>query len=185
MAIVSPKFLNQIKEKPNLQVATVAAGCFWGVEHIYRKNYLNKGLIDTSVGYSGGDKENPTYREVCTSNTNHAEALQILFDPVHLSYESIIDFFFRIHDPTTANRQGPDVGTQYRSEIFTENDEQLRIATAVKERFQKEFWKDQIKTVITPINNWWDAETYHQLYLNKNPDGYECPTHYVRTTPQL
>lgn len=184
MSTVSTKFLNQLKEKPSFQVATVAAGCFWGVEHIYRKHFLGKGLIDTEVGYSGGDSANPTYKEVCTSKTNHAEALQILFDPLHVSYETLIDFFFRIHDPTTLNRQGPDVGTQYRSAIFTHDGEQQKTAEAVKTKFQNEFWKNEIRTSISPIENWWDAEKYHQLYLENNPDGYECPTHYVRTTPQ-
>lgn len=182
---ISPKFAKELAAQPSLKVATVAAGCFWGVEHIYRKHFLNEGLIDTAVGYTGGTTSDPTYREVCSKDTYHAEGLQILFNPAKLSYEKIIDFFFRIHDPTTLNRQGPDQGTQYRSAIFTHDESQSAIAHKTREEFQKSFWKDQIKTHIEPIQNWWDAEQYHQLYLDKNPDGYECPTHYVRTSPQL
>ncbi|KAK9456993.1 peptide methionine sulfoxide reductase MsrA [Dipodascopsis uninucleata] len=167
------------------EVATFAAGCFWGVEHIYRKQFGNgKGLIDARVGYSGGSKSNPSYREVCTDTTGHAEALQIVFDPKVLSYESVMDFFFRIHDPTTLNRQGPDTGSQYRSAIFYHSDEQKAIAENVKAKFQKSFYKNPIITKIVPIENFWDAEDYHQLYLVKNPYGYECPTHYIRTQPE-
>ncbi|KAK9463784.1 peptide methionine sulfoxide reductase MsrA [Lipomyces oligophaga] len=167
------------------EVATIAAGCFWGVEHIYRKYFGDgKGLIDCRVGYCGGVSKNPTYREVCSSGTGHAEALQIVFDPKIVTYETLIDFFFRIHDPTTTNRQGPDVGTQYRSAIFYHSDDQKLIATEVKDRLQKTYYPDSpIVTQILKIDTFWDAETYHQLYLHKNPFGYECPTHFLRTTP--
>lgn len=173
----SPKLTKYL---PTYRIATVAAGCFWGVEHIYRKTFLGKGLIATEVGYSGGDTANPTYKQVCTSSTNYAEALQIVYDPKVLSYEDILDFFFRIHDPTTLNSQGPDKGTQYRSAIFTQDLEEQNVAEQVKQRFQDTFWSRPIVTDIIPIKNWYDAEDYHQKYLEKNKDGYECPTHFVR-----
>lgn len=172
---------------PGAEVATFAAGCFWGVEHMYRKHFGNgKGLIDAVVGYSGGSTSTPSYKDVCTSTTGHAEALQISFDPKIVSYSTLVDFFFRMHDPTTKNSQGPDVGTQYRSAIFTHSAEQLDVATQIKADMQKTFYpKHPIVTVIEPIQNWWDAEDYHQKYLKKNPSGYECPSHFLRTTPQL
>ncbi|KAK9487563.1 peptide methionine sulfoxide reductase MsrA [Lipomyces starkeyi] len=166
------------------EVATVAAGCFWGVEHIYRKYFgSGKGLLDARVGYSGGTTGSPSYREVCTDTTGHAEAIQIVFDPKVVSYETLIDFFFRMHDPTTVNRQGPDRGSQYRSAIFYHSDEQRQIAEDVREKLQKTFYtSNPIVTQIVSVENFWDAETYHQLYLVKNPYGYECPTHYLRTS---
>jgi peptide-methionine (S)-S-oxide reductase len=169
------------------EVVTVAAGCFWGVEHIYRKHFGNgKGLIDARVGYSGGSTNAPSYKQVCTDTTGHAEALQFTFDPKIVSYETLIDFFFRIHDPTTFNRQGGDVGAQYRSAIFTHTPEQADTAQNVKERMQQTFYpKQRIVTTISPIENFWDAEQYHQLYLVNNPEGYHCPSHFLRTTPQL
>lgn len=185
MTAIATKFSALVSESRNIQLATISAGCFWGVEHIYRKHFKDKGLIDTSVGYTGGNTTNPTYKEVCTSSTKHAEGLQIAFDSSRLSYEALIDFFFCIHDPTTPDRQGPDIGTQYRSAIFTHNEEQRKVAEAVKDRFQRTFWKDKIITEIIPIENWWDAEAYHQKYLEVNKGGYECPTHFVRTEPQL
>lgn len=180
------------------QKATVAAGCFWGVEHMYRKQFANNGLLNAKVGYIGGDKNHPTYREVCNGRTGRewqgsvfaklwnnywlestvdAEALQVIFDPQKVSYRQLLEFFYKMHDPTTLNRQGPDVGTQYRSAIFFHNDEQEQIAKEVTEKVQKEWWKNgKISTEIIPAGEWWDAETYHQLYLDKNPGGYECPS---------
>ncbi|KAK9366945.1 peptide methionine sulfoxide reductase MsrA [Lipomyces kononenkoae] len=170
----------------NAEIATLAAGCFWGVEHMYRKYFGNgKGLLDARVGYTGGSTSSPNYREVCTDTTGHAEALQIVFDPKVVSYETLIDFFFKMHDPTTTDRQGPDRGSQYRSAIFYHSDEQRLVAEDVKEKLQKTFYKsNSIVTQIVPIENFWDAETYHQLYLVKNPYGYECPTHYLRTSAE-
>ncbi|KAK9380842.1 peptide methionine sulfoxide reductase MsrA [Kockiozyma suomiensis] len=167
------------------EVATIAAGCFWGVEHIYRKHFADgKGLLDCRVGYSGGSVKSPSYREVCGAQTGHAEALQIVFDPKIVSYDTLLDFFFRMHDPTQFNQQGPDRGPQYRSVIFYHSDEQKNTAEEVKERLQKSFYPGSpIATQIVPIETFWDAETYHQLYLHKNPYGYECPTHFLRTTP--
>ncbi|KAK9470318.1 peptide methionine sulfoxide reductase MsrA [Dipodascopsis tothii] len=174
-----------IKHPGTAEIMTVAAGCFWGVEHIYRKHFGNgKGLIDAKVGYCGGSRVNPSYREVCSSETGHAEALQISFDPTVVSYDTLIDFFFRMHDPTQSNRQGPDVGSQYRTAIFFHTPEQEQIAKTVKERLQKSFYPGHpIVTEIVPMGTFWDAETYHQLYLHNNPSGYECPTHFLRTTP--
>lgn len=182
--------LNAISPTLNVngfQVATVCAGCFWGVEHMYRKHFGNgRGLIDGRVGYIGGKSSSPTYKDVCSDTTGHAEAFQFTFDPKIVTYETLIDFFFRMHDPTTVNKQGPDTGSQYRSEIFTHSDEQQKTAEQVKERMQETFYpKNRIVTRIQPAGHFWDAETYHQLYLHKNPGGYECPSHFLRTTPQL
>ncbi|KAI1842187.1 hypothetical protein JX265_001452 [Neoarthrinium moseri] len=165
--------------------ATIAAGCFWGVEHIYRKQFGGKGLYDARVGYIGGDVNNPTYRAVCSGNTGHAEATQIVYDPTKITYRQLIEFFYRMHDPTTANRQGPDVGSQYRSGIFTHNEEQEKIAREITAQVNQQWWKGSVVTEILPAGQWWDAETYHQLYLDKNPGGYECPSHFLRTFPPL
>ncbi|KAF3913805.1 Thioredoxin [Orbilia brochopaga] len=165
----------------NAEKATVAAGCFWGVEHIYRKHFKGKGLIDARVGYTGGDKKNPQYAQVCGGSTGHAEALQITFDPTQVSYRTLIEFFYKIHDPTTLNRQGADAGTQYRSAIFYHSPEQKRIADDVTAMANEHWWRAKIKTVIIEAADWWDAEKYHQRYLEHNPNGYECPTHHVRT----
>lgn len=184
------------------EVATFAGGCFWGVERVFRQHHANsttsnsdidvtptKGLYGTRVGYCGGPDSsvNPTYKQVCTNTTGHAESVQLVYDPSILSYETLVDFFFRIHDPTTPNQQGPDnVGEQYRSIIFTHNDKQREIAERVKEKYQKE-WFDPvnrtISTEITPISVFWDAEDYHQQYLENNPTGYQCPSHFLRTSP--
>lgn len=173
------------------EVATFGAGCFWGVEHIFRKHFTpsEKGLFDAKVGYSGGydNATLPTYKQVCTNTTNHAEVLQVSYDPKIVSYSDLVDFFFRIHDPTTVNQQGPDdIGAQYRSVIFSHNDSQLDIAQKIKSKYQKE-WFDPVDrsvvTIIEPIKIFWDAEDYHQLYLENNKDGYMCPSHFLRTSP--
>ncbi|RGB35075.1 peptide-methionine (S)-S-oxide reductase [Rhizophagus diaphanus] len=168
----------------NLEKATFAAGCFWGVEHIFKKHFDN---INTRVGYIGGATSNPRYREVCSGNSGHAEACQIEFDPTKTSYETLVEFFYKTHDPTTANRQGPDVGTQYRSAIFYHSSEQKEIAEKVTEQIQEKlnneknlYSGNKIVTEIVEATDWYDAEDYHQKYLEKNPSGYECPTHYVR-----
>ncbi|KAK2746719.1 Peptide-methionine (S)-S-oxide reductase [Onygenales sp. PD_40] len=160
----------------NAQEATIAAGCFWGVEHLFRKTFGNgKGLLDAKVGYCGGDTNHPSYRSVCSGRTGHAEALRIIFDPSIVTYRQLLEFFYRMHDPTTLNRQGGDVGTQYRSAIFTHGEEQHQIAQTVTEKVAKEWWKAPVSTVVVPAGQWWDAEEYHQLYLENNPGGYECP----------
>ncbi|KAI1384259.1 PMSR-domain-containing protein [Hypoxylon trugodes] len=165
--------------------ATIAAGCFWGVEHLYRKHFDGKGLYDARVGYTGGDLNNPTYRAVCTGSTGHAEALQIHYDPSRLSYRQILEFFYRLHDPTTANRQGPDTGPQYRSGIYYHDTTQEAIAREVTQLANEQWYKGGIVTEIAPAGQWWDAEDYHQQYLHHNPAGYECPTHFLRTFPPL
>ncbi|KEZ45898.1 putative peptide methionine sulfoxide reductase [Scedosporium apiospermum] len=169
------------------EVATLAAGCFWGVEHLYVKNFGHgKGLLDTRVGYIGGATDSPTYKIVCSGATGHAEATQLIFDPKIVSYRDLLLFFYRMHDPTQLNRQGPDVGTQYRSAIFYNSPEQEAIAREVTEAVGKKWWTGgKIATEIVKAGRWYDAEEYHQLYLDRNPGGYECPSHFVRDFPPL
>ncbi|KAH8548806.1 hypothetical protein BGW37DRAFT_505132 [Umbelopsis sp. PMI_123] len=160
--------------------ATFAAGCFWGVQHCFNKHYHQLG-IETKVGYSGGATEKPLYPEVKKDITGHAESIEITFDPSKVGYAELVEFFYKMHDPTTLNYQGPDVGSQYRSVIFYHSEEQKEIAERVTEEVQKAHYKDQkIVTLIVPAVQFWDAEEYHQLYLEKNPEGYECPTHFLR-----
>jgi peptide methionine sulfoxide reductase msrA/msrB len=158
------------------EVAILAGGCFWGMEDIIRDI---PGVIDTEVGYTGGDLDDPDYGDVHTGKTGHAEAVRIVFDPNKLSYEELLGYFFRMHDPTTANRQGNDVGTQYRSAIFYENERQREIAERVKKEVDMAGrWKSPIVTQIVPAGPFYKAEDYHQDYLVKNPGGYSC--HYLR-----
>ncbi|KAH7014490.1 peptide methionine sulfoxide reductase MsrA [Microdochium trichocladiopsis] len=180
--------------------ATLAAGCFWGVEHIFRKHFKDAkdggGLYDARVGYTGGDKSNPSYRQVCSGTTGHAEALQLIYNPSRITYRELIEFFYRIHDPTTKNAQGNDHGTQYRSAIFTHSAEQDRIAREVTQQVKDARWfmrrnrmgvvvPEDITTQIVPAGKWYDAEGMHQEYLTDNPYGYQCPTHFVRGMPPL
>lgn len=154
------------------ETAILAGGCFWGMEEIIRKI---PGVIKTTVGYSGGGTADPTYEEICTGQTGHAEAIQVVFDPSRLSYEALLDYFFRMHDPTTLNRQHNDVGTQYRSAIFTASDEQRQIAQSVKEKLDKSVkFKRPITTEIASAKQFYSAEDYHQKYLVKHPGGYTC-----------
>jgi peptide-methionine (S)-S-oxide reductase len=147
------------------QTATFAAGCFWGVEAAFRQV---PGVVDTAVGYTGGSLPNPTYEDVCTDRTGHAEAVRVEFDPSQVSYEALLDVFWANHDPTTKNRQGPDVGTQYRSAIFVHDAEQERIASASKERQEMSgTFRRPIVTEIVPEKEFWRAEDYHQRYLEK------------------
>jgi peptide-methionine (S)-S-oxide reductase len=147
----------------NAQKCTVAAGCFWGVEHLYRKHFEGKGLLDARVGYIGGDTKSPSYRAVCSGHTGHAEALQVIFDPEKLSYATLIEFLYKMHDPTTQNQQGADRGTQYRSGIFYHDEEQKGIAESITQKVQEQWWKKgTISTEILPAGEWWDAEAYHQ-----------------------
>ncbi|KAF5369207.1 hypothetical protein D9757_010042 [Collybiopsis confluens] len=167
------------------EIATFAAGCFWGVEHIFLKHYppsQNKGILSTSVGYTGGkaSANNPGYQEVCSGETDHAEALRIEFDPNVVSYAELVEFFYRTHEPTTLNRQGHDRGTQYRSAIFTHSHAQLETAKKVTAEIQEKHFAakgEKIVTEIVEAGRWYDAEQYHQLYLFKNPSGYQCATH--------
>ncbi|MBS1962568.1 MAG: peptide-methionine (S)-S-oxide reductase MsrA [Bdellovibrionales bacterium] len=159
-----------------MEVAILAAGCFWGVENILRSL---PGVVSTTVGYTGGDLKNPKYSHVKTGETGHAEAVRIEFDPAKLTYENLLDLFFRLHDPTQLNRQMNDVGTQYRSAIFYLSETQKEIAE--KKRGEVEAsgkWKKPIATLIVPAVPFWPAEDEHQDYLQKNPNGYNC--HWVR-----
>lgn len=154
------------------ETAILAGGCFWGMEEIIRKL---PGVLETKVGYSGGTVADPTYEQVCTGRTGHAESIQIVFDPGKLSYEKLLDYFFRMHDPTTLNQQHNDIGTQYRSAIFYTSDEQKQIAERVKARFDKSGrFKRPIVTEITKASAFYPAEEYHQKYLVKHPGGYTC-----------
>ncbi len=144
--------------------ATFGAGCFWGVEASFQKI---KGALSTTVGYMGGKTKNPTYEQVCTDKTGHAEVVQITYDPSVVSYEKLLDVFWDIHDPTQKNRQGPDVGTQYRSVIFYHSEEQKKIAEDLKQK-QTNRYKKEIVTEIIPAKEFYPAEDYHQKYLEKN-----------------
>ncbi len=146
-----------------MEIAVLACGCFWGPEIKFGKL---KGIIKTEVGYCGGMKENTTYKEVCSGNTNHAEVVKLDFDPKIISYEKILEFFFEIHDPTTLNSQGPDFGTQYRSEIFYYNEEQKNIAKKILAKNNIRL-QGKIVTKISEIKNYCKAEGYHQKYLEK------------------
>jgi peptide methionine sulfoxide reductase msrA/msrB len=162
--------------KPDREVAILAGGCFWGMEEIIRKI---PGVLDTEVGYSGGALDGPTYEHVKKGNTGHAEAVQVTFDPKKLSFEQLLGWFFRMHDPTTRNRQGNDVGTQYRSAIFYTSDEQKKTAERVKDQVNKSGkWKAPVVTEIVAAGKFYAAEGYHQDYLEKNPGGYTC--HFLR-----
>jgi len=143
--------------------ATFGAGCFWQVEEEFRQL---DGVIDTAVGYEGGHVENPTYEQVCSGTSGHVEVCQVTFDPAKISYEQLVEKYFEIHDPTQLNRQGPDIGWQYRSVIFAHGDEQAQIARRVIERTQPRF-RDPIVTEIESAQPFWRAEEYHQCYLDK------------------
>lgn len=162
------------------QLCTVAAGCFWGTEHLYRKHFAGKGLLEAKVGYIGGDLADPSYRAVCGGKTGHAEAAQIVFDPKQVSYGTLLEFFYKFHDPTTLNKQGPDTGPQYRSAIYYHSPEQESIAKEITKKANEQWWGGKIVTEIAPAGKWWSAEDYHQEYLDKNPAGYECPSHFLR-----
>ncbi|KAF7934350.1 hypothetical protein BELL_0245g00110 [Botrytis elliptica] len=177
--------VSQVSVPETAQKCTIAAGCFWGVEHMYRKEFSGKGLYDARVGYIGGDTENPSYRAVCSGSTGHAEALQIHYDPAQITYRQLITYFYRMHDPTTSNQQGPDRGSQYRSGIFYHNEEQEKEAREITKQVNEKWWKGGVVTEILKAGEWWDAEAYHQKYLDNNPGGYECPSHFARKFPPL
>jgi peptide-methionine (S)-S-oxide reductase len=144
--------------------ATFGAGCFWGVEAAFRRV---EGIVSTAVGFSGGTSENPTYEDVCTGKTRHAEVVEVEYDPFRVSYEELLEMFWDNHDPTTPNRQGPDIGTQYRSAIFFHTPEQEAAARASKKKVQGRF-KNPIVTEITPASKFYRAEEYHQRYFEKH-----------------
>jgi len=147
-----------------MEIAILALGCFWSPEIKFSK--LN-GVTKTEVGYCGGNSAKTTYQEVCSGNTNHAEVVKLEFDPNLISYEKILEFFFEIHDPTTLNAQGPDIGTQYRSEIFYLNETQKSVAQKIIEKNNKKL-NDKVVTKLSLANNYCKAEEYHQKYLEKN-----------------
>jgi len=158
------------------ETAILAGGCFWGMEDLIRKI---PGVLDTECGYTGGHLKNPAYEDTHDSASGHAEAVKVVFDPTKLTYEDLLGWFFRMHDPTTLNRQGNDVGTQYRSAIFYADDRQKEIAEKVKAKVDASGkWKKPITTEITKASEWYRAEDYHQDYLVKHPGGYTC--HYLR-----
>jgi len=164
-------------EKPRTETAILAGGCFWGMEEILR---AVPGVIETEVGYTGGDMSLPSYEDVKTGTTGHAESIRVVFDPKKISYEQLLEkWFFRMHDPTTKNRQGNDVGSQYRSAIFYTSPAQKKTALAVKRRVDASGkWKSPIVTEIVEAGPFTPAEDYHQDYLQKNPGGYTC--HHLR-----
>lgn len=158
----------------NLETATLAAGCFWCLEAVFDDL---KGVKDVVSGYSGGHTENPDYREVCDGNTGHAEVTQIKFDPEEISFQDILRVFFAVHDPTTLNRQGNDVGTQYRSAIFYHNAEQKRVSAEVIDEVTKEgIYNNPIVTEVTAFDKFYPAEDYHQEYFANNPNQPYCAT---------
>ena len=151
-------------------IATFAAGCFWGVETTFRK--VN-GVISTRVGYTGGNYENPTYKDVCSHKTGHAEAVEIKFNPEIVTYKDLLDIFWKMHDPTTLNRQGLDVGSQYRSAIFYHNEEQKKAAFESKKELEMaNRYKKQIVTEIVPASMFWEAEEYHQQWNEKRKSRF-------------
>lgn len=159
-----------------IETAILAGGCFWGMEDLIRKI---PGVIDTEVGYSGGETANVKYSDVKTGKTGHAEAVRVTFDPGKLSFQKLLEFYFRMHDPTTMNRQGNDVGTQYRSAIFYSTPQQKIVAEEMKSKVdQSHKWKKPVVTQIVPFKSFTKAEDYHQDYLQKNPQGYTC--HFLR-----
>lgn len=158
------------------QTAYFASGCFWGAE---RRFWQLTGVTSTSVGYMGGNKSNPTYKEVCSGSTNHAEIVEVTFDPTTISFERLLAEFWVMHDPTSLNKQGGDIGTQYRSAIYTTTPEQLEIALRSKSIYQNALTENGLGQIVTEIISangitYWIAEEYHQRYLEKNPNGYDC-----------
>lgn len=150
------------------ETAILAGGCFWGLEDLVRNQ---PGVLDTEVGYTGGQNENPTYQ----NHPGHAEALEITYDTEQTSYKRILDFFFQVHNPTTLNRQGNDMGTSYRSAIFYKNEEEKRVAEEMIQIVDDSGrWSDPVVTTLEPFETFWNAEGYHQDYLVKNPNGYTC-----------
>lgn len=162
-----------------MEKATFGAGCFWGVEHFFAEV---PGVIDAVSGYEGGQGDNPSYRQVCTGMTNHAEVVEVTFDPAKVNYAKLVELFFKMHDPTTMNRQGPDVGTQYRSAIFVHSPEQERVAREELEKARPRFSRP-IVTQVEPAQTFWKAEDYHQDYVEKN-HGHSCHVTYKELEKQ-
>lgn len=155
-----------------IEKVLLGAGCFWGVDKIFKSI---PGIVSTEVGYAGGTTKNPSYEDICTGTTGHAEVVLVGFDPEIISFDGVLDIFFKLHDPTTINRQHNDVGTQYRSVIFTYSEEQRQIALEkIKQVDASNFFKAPVVTQIMAVPEYFSAETYHQDYLAKNPNGYMC-----------
>ncbi len=183
MAFGTVTDLNSAQNQPasGQAVATLAGGCFWGMEDLIRKL---PGILDTEVGYTGGSLPQATYRDVKKGTTGHAEAIRIVFDPKAISYEAILDFFFRMHDPTTLNRQGNDRGDSYRSAIFAHSKEQRESAEKmIKLVDESGVWRAPVVTEILPAKEFWQAEPEHQDYLEVYPTGYTC--HLIRPHPSV
>lgn len=160
----------------NLTIATLAGGCFWGLEELFQRL---QGVVKTEVGYAGGASQNPTYEQVRQGSTGHAESIQIYFDSTQTDYKKILEYFFKIHDPTTKNKQGNDTGTQYRSVIFYHDDQQFNDAKEMIEKVNRSgVWGAPVVTELLKFGQFYLAEDYHQDYLIKNPGGYTC--HFVR-----
>ena len=173
MAVSAAAFGAEQKKENTMEKAIFAGGCFWGVEALFQEL---DGVVDTTVGYTGGHAKNPTYREVCTGRTGHAEAVEIVYDPGKVSFAELCAYFWRLHDPTTVNRQGPDVGDQYRSAIFFLSPAQKTAAESARVEAQKN-WKKPIVTEIVSATTFHPAEDYHQDYFKKN-GGHGC--HFLR-----
>ena len=171
-SLTNTSVAEKITGNENLDTATFGTGCFWCTEAIFQQL---KGVKKVTSGYSGGQIANPTYKEVCTGTTGHAECIQVLYDPKEISFDELLQVFWESHDPTSLNRQGNDVGTQYRSAIFYQNDDQRRIAEGYKKELnEKKVFEKPIVTEISPLKNFYPAEDYHQNYYNNNGDQPYC-----------
>ena len=163
-----------------MEKALFGAGCFWGVEDFFRQV---PGVADAVSCYAGGEGANPTYKQVCSDTTGHAEVVEVTFDPAHIAYQTLVELFFKMHNPTTRNRQGPDFGSQYRSVIFTHGPEQARVASEVREKMAASGrWKTPIVTQIEPAPPFWPAEEHHQRYFEKH--GGSCHISYADVAAQ-
>jgi peptide-methionine (S)-S-oxide reductase len=177
LASASGKEKKKMEQSSKTETATFAGGCFWGTEYAYEHV---PGVKSTAVGFMGGKLDKPSYKRVCVGDTNHAEVVHLVFDPNVVSYRKLVEYFFKIHDPTTMNRQGPDVGTQYRSAIFYHDPNQMEIAKAViADLTQKKVFKKPIVTQVVAAQEFWKAEDYHQQYFDKNPARAEMSCHFI------
>ena len=170
--IVEPNEIRDMSTQSEISLATFGSGCFWCTEAIFQRI---KGVVQVTSGYTGGTVDNPTYREICTGTTGHAEVVQVEYDPAIVAYEDLLQVFWKTHDPTTLNRQGADTGTQYRSVIFYHNEEQRQLAEAYKEQLTTaKAYTKPIVTEILPVKNFYKAEAYHQDYYNANGEAPYC-----------
>jgi peptide-methionine (S)-S-oxide reductase len=173
-AVTGDKMIESVNKT---ELATFAGGCFWGTEYAYQNV---PGVISTAVGFMGGKVNDPTYKRVCAGDTMHAEVVYMMFDPARVSYRKLVEYFFKIHDPTTVDRQGPDVGTQYRSAIFYHSPEQEQIAKDVIAQLTKDkVFRRPIVTQVVAAETFWKAEGYHQQYFEKNPARAEASCHFI------